>query len=102
MERPKATFVVTVLFLVVLATVPAVAGFIKRDGMGFVDSATSQPFRFGGTNNYYLHYKVTPKRPPSLSSSIITNFLFIGQTINKYCIFLNHAPMAAHHSQSRW
>ncbi|ELR22716.1 uncharacterized protein ACA1_339390 [Acanthamoeba castellanii str. Neff] len=57
MERPKATFVVTVLFVVVLATVPAVAGFIKRDGMGFVDSATSQPVRFGGTNNYYLHYK---------------------------------------------
>lgn len=36
---------------------PAAAGpvFVTRNGTGF--DLGGQPFRFGGTNNYYLHYK---------------------------------------------
>lgn len=33
----------------------AAAGFVSRQGTSFV--LDGQPFRFGGTNNYYLHYK---------------------------------------------
>jgi len=51
-----------VMFLVaaalpVLAAAPAAAGpvFVTRSGAGF--DLGGQPFRFGGTNNYYLHYK---------------------------------------------
>lgn len=33
----------------------APAGFVTRSGAGFV--LDGQPFRYGGTNNYYLHYK---------------------------------------------
>src|SRR6266545_5812460 len=32
----------------------APAGFVTRSGAGFV--LDGQPFRYGGTNNYYLHY----------------------------------------------
>jgi mannan endo-1,4-beta-mannosidase len=32
----------------------APAGFVTRSGAGFV--ADGKPFRYGGTNNYYLHY----------------------------------------------
>jgi hypothetical protein len=28
-----------------------------------VDGNTNQPFRYGGTNNYYLHYKVGAPPP---------------------------------------
>ncbi|HET9137976.1 cellulose binding domain-containing protein [Actinophytocola sp.] len=43
--------------LPVLAASPAAAGpvFVTRNGAGF--DLGGQPFRFGGTNNYYLHYK---------------------------------------------
>lgn len=37
----------------------ASAGFIRRQGTGFVDPDTGKAFRFGGTNNYYLHHEVS-------------------------------------------
>jgi hypothetical protein len=51
------------LCLVALLAAGPAAGFIKRSGIGFVDGNTNQPFRYGGTNNYYLHYKVGPPTP---------------------------------------
>jgi len=43
--------------LLIGATPPAAAGpvFVTRNGAAF--DLGGQPFRFGGTNNYYLHYK---------------------------------------------
>lgn len=54
--------VCTVVALVMAAVVATPAGeahagpvFVTRNGAGF--DLGGQPFRFGGTNNYYLHYK---------------------------------------------
>lgn len=52
------TSITTLLAAVLLALpAPASAGpvFVTRDGAAF--DLGGQPFRFGGTNNYYLHYK---------------------------------------------
>jgi mannan endo-1,4-beta-mannosidase len=52
------TLITTLVAAVLLALpAPAHAGpvFVTRDGAAF--DLGGQPFRFGGTNNYYLHYK---------------------------------------------
>jgi mannan endo-1,4-beta-mannosidase len=55
-----ATLLVTGLAMLTGLVLPAPAnaapaGFVTRSGAGFV--LDGQPFRYGGTNNYYLHYK---------------------------------------------
>jgi mannan endo-1,4-beta-mannosidase len=61
-RRPRLTAIATAL-LAALAMVMGVgptpanavpAGFVTRSGAGFV--LDGRPFRYGGTNNYYLHY----------------------------------------------
>jgi mannan endo-1,4-beta-mannosidase len=56
--RPLAIATVLLTLLALLAGVrpanAAPAGFVTRSGAGFV--LDGQPFRYGGTNNYYLHY----------------------------------------------
>jgi mannan endo-1,4-beta-mannosidase len=60
MRRSLAGALAAVLigaFLTVLGAVHASAGpvFVSRNGAAF--DLGGQPFRYGGTNNYYLHYK---------------------------------------------
>jgi mannan endo-1,4-beta-mannosidase len=50
-----AAFCVAATMLSGAPAAQAVPGFVGRQGTSFV--LDGQPFRYGGTNNYYLHYK---------------------------------------------
>jgi mannan endo-1,4-beta-mannosidase len=50
-----ALAVAATAFIVGVSTAQAAGPFVTRSGTSLV--LDGQPFRFGGTNNYYLHYK---------------------------------------------
>lgn len=50
---------VAATLVVALMVASATEAFVRRQGTTFVDD-TGKVLRVGGTNNYYLHYKVRP------------------------------------------